>query len=161
MNLLLTPLAAAAYITEPPYNLASTVSGIVIRPQQQRYMVVLPLLNPKRQLHIRPKRLPLPIIPLSIKLQAPHRRPIRLILIAALIDNRPYLNAKLILPLRDPAVGVGDTREDVRDEAKLLVRLRFAGERYFYGSAGAADDGVEDVAGDGGFGGRHCEWDLH
>ncbi|KFY37028.1 hypothetical protein V494_04902 [Pseudogymnoascus sp. VKM F-4513 (FW-928)] len=123
-------------------------------------MIVLPLLDPKRQLHKRPKRLPLAIIPLSIKLQAPHRRAILLVLVAALIDNRPHLDAKLVLPLRDAAVGVGDRREAVWDGAELLVGRREAGQSDFDVGAGAADDGVEDVAGDGGFGGRHCECDL-
>ncbi|KFY60748.1 hypothetical protein V496_05259 [Pseudogymnoascus sp. VKM F-4515 (FW-2607)] len=90
-------------------------------------MIVLPLLDPKRQLNIRPKRLPLAIIPLSIKLQTPHRRAIRIILIASLVDNRPHLDAKLVLPLRDPAVGVGDAGERVWDGAELLVGRREAG----------------------------------
>ncbi|KFY77219.1 hypothetical protein V499_03349 [Pseudogymnoascus sp. VKM F-103] len=123
-------------------------------------MIVLPLLDPKRQLNIRPKRLPLAIIPLSIELQTPHRRPIFLILVAALIDDRPHLNAELVLPLRDAPVGVGDAGEGVRDGAELLVGRGEAGQRHFYGGAGAADHGVEDVAGDWGFGGGHCEWDL-
>ncbi|KFY24493.1 hypothetical protein V493_05203 [Pseudogymnoascus sp. VKM F-4281 (FW-2241)] len=119
-------------------------------------MIVLSLLDPKSQLDIRPKRLPLAIVPLSIKLQTPHRRAILAVLIAALVDNRPHLDAKLVLPLRDAAVGVGDPSERVRDGSKLLVGRGEAGQCDFYGCAGAADDGVEDVARDWGFGGGHC-----
>ncbi|KFX85783.1 hypothetical protein O988_09897 [Pseudogymnoascus sp. VKM F-3808] len=145
---------------KPSNSLASTVSGIVVRSQQQWHMVVLSLLNPEGQLNVWPKRLPLAIVPLSIELQTPHRCAILLILIAALIDNRPHLDAKLVLPLRDAAVGVGDAGEGVRDGSELLVGRRETGQRNFYRGAGAADDGVEDVAGDWGFGGGHCERDL-
>lgn len=90
-------------------------------------MIVLSLLDPKRQLNIRPKRLPLAIVPLSIKLQTPHGRAILLVLVAAFIDDRPHLDAELVLPLRDTPVGVGDAGEGVRDGSELLVGRREAG----------------------------------
>lgn len=155
-----TLAAIAGHSMKPSSSLASAVSGIVVRSQKQWHMVVLSFLNPEGQLNIRPKRLSLAIVPLSIKLQTPHCRAILLILVAALIDNRPHLNAKLVLPLRDAAVGVGDAGEGVRDGSELLVGRRETGQRDFYGGAGAADDGVEDVARDWGFGGGHCKWDL-
>ena len=86
-------------------------------------MIVLSLLDSKRQVDVRPKRLPLAIVTFGIKLQIPHRRAILVGLIAALIDDRPHFDAKLVLPFCDPAVGVGDSSEGMWDRSELLVGL--------------------------------------
>lgn len=104
------------------------------------------ILHRKHHLDIRKKRLATKILP---RLKA---NPVR----EALLDSQPPRGALLPrLPLRHAAVGVCVRARNLerRRRRRAVVELQEARERAGDTWRGLARGGVEDVAGDGGFGG--------
>ncbi len=121
------PLPHARPALTSPHS-TPPISRITPRPQQDRHMIPLaaPPSDKKPDLHLRPKRPPLPKIRARVEPQTPHHLRLAALVLGQILEDLVQRRSSLRAPGCDAAVGVGEGGEG-RGGPRGLRRVRETG----------------------------------